>query len=113
MIGDGPKNLGSLIAKTLGQGARRRRCAGIIVHTPFFYPAETPDAIAYHDPPRPAGQAHGHKDVAPLVRFLVTEGAWIIGQLIVANDVYTTRTLPPAASLRPTAAGLRAVCCGW
>lgn len=31
------------------------------------------------------------KDIAPLVRFLATEGAWITGQTLFANGGYTTR----------------------
>jgi NAD(P)-dependent dehydrogenase (short-subunit alcohol dehydrogenase family) len=30
-------------------------------------------------------------DIAPLVRFLVTDGWWITGQTIFANGGYTTR----------------------
>lgn len=31
------------------------------------------------------------EDIAPIVRFLVTEGWWITGQTIFANGGYTTR----------------------
>lgn len=31
------------------------------------------------------------KDIAPIVRFLCTEGAWITGQTLFANGGYTTR----------------------
>jgi NAD(P)-dependent dehydrogenase (short-subunit alcohol dehydrogenase family) len=31
------------------------------------------------------------EDIAPIVRFLATEGWWITGQTILANGGYTTR----------------------
>jgi hypothetical protein len=31
------------------------------------------------------------KDIAPIVKFLCTEGQWITGQTIFANGGYTTR----------------------
>jgi NAD(P)-dependent dehydrogenase (short-subunit alcohol dehydrogenase family) len=64
--------------------------------TPFFYGQETPDSITYNK----AGAALGKysrtgltdiEDIAPLIRFLVTEGWWITGQTIFANGGYTTR----------------------
>ncbi|MDZ7812075.1 MAG: SDR family oxidoreductase [Ideonella sp.] len=66
------------------------------MNTPFFYGQETPDSIAYNK----AGAALGKysqtgltdiEDIAPLIRFLVTEGWWITGQTIFANGGYTTR----------------------
>ena len=30
-------------------------------------------------------------DIAPIVKFLCTEGAWITGQTLFANGGYTTR----------------------
>lgn len=59
--------------------------------TPFFYPQETPDRARFH-----ATQAMGRRltrieDIAPLVRFLVTDGGWITGQTVFANGGYTTR----------------------
>lgn len=64
--------------------------------TPFFYGQETADSTAYNK----AGAALSKysktgltdiQDIAPLVRFLVTEGWWITGQTIFANGGYTTR----------------------
>lgn len=64
--------------------------------TPFFYGQETDDSTAYNK----AGAALGKysrtgltdiDDIAPLIRFLVTEGWWITGQTIFANGGYTTR----------------------
>jgi NAD(P)-dependent dehydrogenase (short-subunit alcohol dehydrogenase family) len=64
--------------------------------TPFFYGQEDADSTAYNK----AGAALSKysrtgltdiEDIAPLVRFLVTEGWWINGQTIFANGGYTTR----------------------
>ncbi|HWU71148.1 MAG TPA: SDR family oxidoreductase [Pseudoxanthomonas sp.] len=64
--------------------------------TPFFYGQEQPEAVAYHksaaalSPFSKAGLTD-IEDIAPIVRFLVTEGWWITGQTIFANGGYTTR----------------------
>lgn len=59
--------------------------------TPFFYPAESPEAVAYHQSQSMNGKLTDIKDIVPIVRFLVTEGWWITGQTIFANGGYTTR----------------------
>ena len=59
--------------------------------TPFFYPAETPDTIAYHKSASMNGELTKIEDVAPIVTFLATGGWWITGQTIFANGGYTTR----------------------
>lgn len=59
--------------------------------TPFFYGQETPDAVAYHKSASALGGLTDIKDIAPLVKFLVTDGWWITGQTIFANGGYTTR----------------------
>ncbi len=59
--------------------------------TPFFYPAETPDSIAYHKSASMNGKLTDIKDIVPIVEFLVTDGWWITGQTIFANGGYTTR----------------------
>jgi NAD(P)-dependent dehydrogenase (short-subunit alcohol dehydrogenase family) len=59
--------------------------------TPFFYGQEAPDAVAYHKSQAIGGRLTDIKDIAPLIKFLVTEGAWITGQTIFANGGYTTR----------------------
>jgi NAD(P)-dependent dehydrogenase (short-subunit alcohol dehydrogenase family) len=59
--------------------------------TPFFYPAETPDSIAYHKSASMNGKLTDIKDIVPIVRFLATDGCWITGQTIFANGGYTTR----------------------
>ena len=59
--------------------------------TPFFYPAESDDAVEYHKSASALGGLTDIKDIVPLIRFLVTEGWWITGQTIFANGGYTTR----------------------
>jgi NAD(P)-dependent dehydrogenase (short-subunit alcohol dehydrogenase family) len=59
--------------------------------TPFFYPAETDDSVAYHKSASALGGLTKIEDIAPLVEFLVTDGWWITGQTIFANGGYTTR----------------------
>ncbi|QPS87829.1 SDR family oxidoreductase [Serratia plymuthica] len=64
--------------------------------TPFFYGQESKDAVEYH-----SGAAALSKfsktgltdieDIAPIVKFLVTDGWWITGQTLFANGGYTTR----------------------
>lgn len=64
--------------------------------TSFFYGQESKEAAAYH---ASAAALSGWskkgltdiEDIAPIVRFLVTEGWWITGQTIFANGGYTTR----------------------
>lgn len=64
--------------------------------TPFFYPAEGADAIAYHktaaalSPFSPTGLTH-IEDIVPWIRFLVTDGWWMTGQTILVNGGYTTK----------------------
>jgi len=59
--------------------------------TPFFYPAESPDSIAYHKSASMNGRLTDIKDIVPIVKFLATDGSWITGQTIFANGGYTTR----------------------
>jgi NAD(P)-dependent dehydrogenase (short-subunit alcohol dehydrogenase family) len=64
--------------------------------TPFFYGQESQESAAYH---ASAAALSGYsrkgltdiEDIAPIVKFLVTEGWWITGQTIFANGGYTTR----------------------
>ncbi|AOZ10016.1 SDR family oxidoreductase [Cupriavidus malaysiensis] len=64
--------------------------------TPFFYPAEGDDAVAYHKTAA-ALSAFSRtgltdiEDVVPFVRHLVSDGWWITGQTILINGGYTTR----------------------
>jgi len=59
--------------------------------TPFFYGQETPERVEYHKSQALGGQLTKIEDIAPIVRFLVTDGWWITGQTIFANGGYTTR----------------------
>ncbi|UGY90778.1 SDR family oxidoreductase [Streptomyces gobiensis] len=59
--------------------------------TPFFYPQETPERVAFHKSQALGNQLTQIEDIVPLVKFLATEGWWITGQTIFANGGYTTR----------------------
>lgn len=59
--------------------------------TPFFYPAESPEAVEYHKSQSLNGQLTDIRDIVPIVKFLATEGWWITGQTLFANGGYTTR----------------------
>ncbi|RJE19777.1 short chain dehydrogenase [Aspergillus sclerotialis] len=59
--------------------------------TPFFYPQESPEAVEFHKANGMGNRLTMVQDIAPIVRFLCTEGAWITGQTIFANGGYTTR----------------------
>ncbi|RCW68186.1 SDR family oxidoreductase [Pseudorhodoferax soli] len=64
--------------------------------TSFFYGQESKEAVAYHSS---AAALSGYskkgltdiEDIAPFVKFLVTEGWWMTGQTIFVNGGYTTR----------------------
>ena len=64
--------------------------------TPFFYPAEGEEAVAYHKTASalsshsPTGLTH-IEDIAPWIRFLVSDGWWMTGQTIFVNGGYTTK----------------------
>lgn len=64
--------------------------------TPFFYPAEGADAVAYHK--TAAALSNFSKtgltdiqDIVPWIRMLVSEGWWMTGQTILINGGYTTK----------------------
>ena len=64
--------------------------------TPFFYPAEGADAVAYHKTaaalsPFSRTGLTDIEDVVPFIRHLVSEGWWITGQTILINGGYTTK----------------------
>lgn len=59
--------------------------------TPFFYPQETPERVEFHKSQAMGGRLTEIEDIAPLVKFLVTDGGWITGQTIFANGGYTVR----------------------
>ncbi len=57
----------------------------------FFYPQESDDAVAFHKSQAMENRLTDVKDIAPIIKFLCTEGTWITGQTIFANGGYTTR----------------------
>ena len=59
--------------------------------TPFFYGQETPERVEFHKSQGMGNRLTRIEDIAPIVRFLATEGSWITGQTIFANGGYTTR----------------------
>ena len=59
--------------------------------TPFFYGQETPERVEFHKSQGMGNRLTHVEDIAPIVRFLATEGWWITGQTIFANGGYTTR----------------------
>jgi NAD(P)-dependent dehydrogenase (short-subunit alcohol dehydrogenase family) len=64
--------------------------------TPFFYPAEGADAVAYHKTaaalsPFSKTGLTDIQDVVPFIRHLVSEGWWITGQTLLINGGYTTK----------------------
>ena len=64
--------------------------------TPFFYPAEGADAVAYHKTaaalsPFSTTGLTDIEDIVPWIRFLVSEGWWMTGQTILVNGGYTTK----------------------
>jgi len=59
--------------------------------TPFFYGEETPERVEFHKSQAMHGRLTQIQDIAPIVRFLATEGGWITGQTLFANGGYTTR----------------------
>lgn len=64
--------------------------------TPFFYPAEGEDAVAYHKTAAALSPFSNTgltdiRDIVPWVRFLVSEGWWMTGQTILVNGGYTTK----------------------
>jgi NAD(P)-dependent dehydrogenase (short-subunit alcohol dehydrogenase family) len=59
--------------------------------TPFFYGQETPEAVEFHKSNAIGGRLTQVEDIAPIYKFLCTDGAWINGQTIFANGGYTSR----------------------
>ncbi|HEY0218200.1 MAG TPA: SDR family oxidoreductase [Afipia sp.] len=64
--------------------------------TPFFYPAEGADAVAYHKTaaalsPFTRTGLTDIADIVPWIRFLVSDGWWMTGQTILINGGYTTK----------------------
>ncbi|WP_457583614.1 SDR family oxidoreductase [Ensifer canadensis] len=64
--------------------------------TPFFYPAEGADAVAYHKTASALSKFSTTgltdiEDIVPFIRFLVSDGWWMTGQTILVNGGYTTK----------------------
>lgn len=64
--------------------------------TPFFYPAEGADAVAYHKTAAALSSFSKTgltdiEDITPFIRFLVSDGWWMTGQTILVNGGYTTK----------------------
>lgn len=59
--------------------------------TPFFYGQETPESVAYLKSASINGELTKIEDIAPIIRFLVTEGWWITAQTLFANGGMATR----------------------
>ncbi|MDF3623463.1 SDR family oxidoreductase [Brytella acorum] len=64
--------------------------------TPFFYGQESADAVAYHKSaaalsPFSTTGLTDIADIAPHIRFLVSEGWWMTGQTVLINGGYTTK----------------------
>lgn len=64
--------------------------------TPFFYPAEGADAVAYHKTAAALSVFSKTgltdiEDIVPFIRFLVSDGWWMTGQTILVNGGYTTK----------------------
>ncbi len=64
--------------------------------TPFFYPAEGAEAVAYHKTaaalsPFSTTGLTDIRDIVPWIRLLVSEGWWMTGQTILVNGGYTTK----------------------
>lgn len=64
--------------------------------TPFFYPAEGADAVAYHS--KAAALSNFSKtgltdieDILPFIRILVSDGLRMTGQTILVHGGYTTK----------------------
>lgn len=61
------------------------------MNTPFFYGQETPERVEFHKSQAMGNHLTQIEDIAPIVRFLASEGWWITVQTIFANGGYTTR----------------------
>lgn len=90
LVAGGAKNLWGLISRTLAaEGAKvavhyHKVLKKLIVDT-------TDEAVAWLKSQGIGGRITEIQDIAPIVKFLVTEGGWITGQSIFANGGFTTR----------------------
>ncbi|KIX09330.1 uncharacterized protein Z518_00409 [Rhinocladiella mackenziei CBS 650.93] len=70
--------------------------------TPFFYGQETPEAVAFHKSNAIGGRLTLVEDIAPIFKFLCTEGAWINGTLLTYPHQQRRRKHNPALFLSLT-----------
>ncbi|MFE0173289.1 SDR family oxidoreductase [Streptomyces sp. NPDC059002] len=59
--------------------------------TPFFYPAETDESVTYLKSQSMNGDLTKIEQIAPWVKFLLTDGWWANGQVFFVNGGFTTR----------------------
>ncbi|GMG28549.1 unnamed protein product [Aspergillus oryzae var. brunneus] len=69
----------------------KKTMSNSLLELAFFYPQESPEAVEFHKSNGMGNRLTMVEDIAPIVRFLCTDGAWITGQTIFANGGYTTR----------------------
>lgn len=50
------------------------------MNTPFFFPQESDDAVAFHKSSAMGGRLTEIGDIAPIIKFLCTDGAWMNGK---------------------------------
>ncbi|MEB7811054.1 SDR family oxidoreductase [Staphylococcus xylosus] len=75
----------------MGRGISVNAVAPGPMDTPFFYPQESEEAVAFHKSQALHNQLTNIEDIAPIITFLTTDGWWINGQTLFANGGYTTR----------------------
>ncbi|ABN67548.1 short-chain dehydrogenase/reductase (SDR) family protein [Scheffersomyces stipitis CBS 6054] len=80
------------LSKELGEkGITVNNVAPGPMDTSFLHTSETPEAVQYLASVGLNGRLTELPDIVPIVRFLVSEGAWITGQTIFASGGFTAR----------------------
>ena len=64
--------------------------------TPFFNPAESENAVAYHKTAAALSPFSNTglteiEDIVPWITFMVSDGWWMTGQTILVNGGYTSK----------------------